>query len=61
MKNYKFSQQEKESISAAVEQAESETSGEIATAFIKESADYAKPELYFSIIIHNNSVFHQAN
>ncbi|MEA1973125.1 MAG: hypothetical protein U9N34_07530, partial [Candidatus Cloacimonadota bacterium] len=51
MKNYKFTKKEKKSISAAVEQAEQKTSGEIATAFIKESNDYAKQELYFSITI----------
>lgn len=51
MKKHNFSRKEIESIAAAVEVAESETSGEIATAFIKESDDYAKAELFFSIVI----------
>jgi len=51
MKLFKFSQKDIESISSAVGMAEKDTSGEIATAFIKESDDYAKEELFFSIVI----------
>jgi putative membrane protein len=45
-----FSDEEKEKIKQAVKEAESQTSGEIATAFIKESDDYAVYELSFAVI-----------
>ncbi|MDY6915223.1 MAG: hypothetical protein SVM86_02765 [Candidatus Cloacimonadota bacterium] len=51
MAAFKFSEQDKQKISEAVEQAESKTSGEIATAFIKESYDYAIYELLFAVVI----------
>jgi putative membrane protein len=48
---FKFSEKEKNQISSAVKKAEANTSGEIATAFIKESYDYAIYELLFAVII----------
>ncbi len=46
----KFSKEDLEQINKTVQQAESKTSGEIATAFIKESYDYAIYELIFAVI-----------
>ncbi len=46
-----LTKEEREKIARAVKKAESRTSGEIATAFIKESCDYAIYELMFAIII----------
>lgn len=50
MPKLKFSKENLEQINKAVKQAESKTSGEIATAFIKESYDYAISELIFAVI-----------
>ena len=50
MPKLKFSKEDLEQINKAVKQAESKTSGEIATAFIKESYDYAIYELIFAVI-----------
>lgn len=47
----KITDKDKKLISDAVKKAESKTSGEIATAFIKESYDYAINELLFSVVI----------
>jgi len=47
----KLSKEEKEKISAAVAEAESKTSGEIGTAIIAESYDYAIYELFFSVVV----------
>ncbi|MCP5051702.1 MAG: TPM domain-containing protein [bacterium] len=49
MPKVSFSPEELEEIKTAVKEAESKTSGEIATAFIKESDDYAIYELIFAI------------
>ncbi|RLC50967.1 MAG: TPM domain-containing protein [Candidatus Cloacimonadota bacterium] len=46
----KFSKEDLEKIKEAVKKAESKTSGEIATAFIKQSYDYAIQELTFAVI-----------
>lgn len=51
MAMFKFSKQEKNTISGAVKKAEAKTSGEIATAFIKESYDYAIYELLFAVVV----------
>jgi putative membrane protein len=45
-----FTSDDLEKIKEAVKEAESKTSGEIATAFVKESDDYASYELIFAII-----------
>jgi putative membrane protein len=45
-----FSKEDLEKIRGAVKEAESKTSGEIATSFIKESYDYAVYELLFAVI-----------
>jgi len=50
MPTINFSKQELDQINNAVKEAESKTSGEIATAFIKESYNYAIYELTFSVI-----------
>ncbi len=50
MKNLNFSDSDLEKIGQAVKEAESETSGEIKVAFIRESYDYAKYELFFALI-----------
>lgn len=50
MPKLKFSKQDLDQINKTVQQAESKTSGEIATAFIKESYDYAIYELIFAVI-----------
>lgn len=47
----KFTKEENDRISSAVKIAESKTSGEIATAIINESSDYAFYELGFSVIV----------
>jgi putative membrane protein len=46
-----FTNEEREKIKTSVKEAESKTSGEIATAFIKESDNYAVFELTFAVII----------
>jgi putative membrane protein len=51
MSKIKFSNEEKEKIKASVKEAESKTSGEIATGFIKESDNYAVYELTFAVFI----------
>lgn len=51
MSNFKLSKEDKEKIKGAVKEAESKTSGEIATAFIKESDHYAIYELSFSVMM----------
>ena len=51
MAKFKLSEADKKKISEAVKEAESRTSGEIATAFIRESCDYAVYELIFAIIV----------
>ena len=50
MPKLKFSKENLEQINKTVKQAESKTSGEIATAFIKESYDYAIYEMIFAVI-----------
>ena len=50
MPKLKFSKEDLKQINKAVQKAESKTSGEIATAFIKESYDYAIYELIFAVI-----------
>lgn len=50
MPKIKFSKDDLDKIKGAVKEAESKTAGEIATAFIKESDNYAVYELMFSII-----------
>jgi putative membrane protein len=50
MTKIKFSKNDLEKIRGAVKDAESKTAGEIATAFIKESYDYAVYELLFAVI-----------
>jgi len=50
MPKLKFSKEDLEQINKTVQKAESKTSGEIATAFIKESYDYAIYELIFAVI-----------
>ncbi|MCF7857979.1 MAG: TPM domain-containing protein [Candidatus Cloacimonetes bacterium] len=50
MSSFKLSKEELQKIGSAVKKAESKTSGEIATALIKESYDYAIYELIFAII-----------
>ncbi|MBN2618931.1 MAG: TPM domain-containing protein [Spirochaetales bacterium] len=47
----KFTEEDFKRINNAVKIAESKTSGEIATAIIKESSDYAFYELFFSLIV----------
>ena len=47
----KLSKEDREKISAAVAEAESKTSGEIGTAIIAESYDYAIYELFFSVVV----------
>ncbi len=49
MAQIKFNQEELAEIKNAVKEAESKTSGEIASAFIKESDDYAVYELLFAL------------
>ncbi|MCP4154029.1 MAG: TPM domain-containing protein [bacterium] len=49
MAKLKFNETDLEQIKSAVKTAESKTSGEIATAFIKESDDYALYELIFAV------------
>jgi putative membrane protein len=51
MSTINFTKDELTQINSAVKEAESKTSGEIATAFIKESYNYAIHELTFSVII----------
>jgi len=51
MPMFKFSSEQKNKISTAVKNAETKTSGEIATAFIKESYDYAIYELLFAVLV----------
>ena len=51
MSGLKLSKDDMEKIGSAVKTAESKTSGEIATAMIKESYDYAIYELMFAVII----------
>ena len=51
MSGFKLSKDEMKKIGSAVKKAESKTSGEIATAMIKESYDYAIYELMFAVII----------
>ncbi|UCH92344.1 MAG: TPM domain-containing protein [Candidatus Aminicenantes bacterium] len=51
MAKINFNNEEKEKIKNAVKEAESKTSGEITTAFIKESDNYAVYELMFAVII----------
>ena len=50
MKTLNFSDSDLEKIGKAVKEAEKETSGEIKVAFIRESYDYAKFELFFALI-----------
>lgn len=50
MPKFKLNEKDKQKISEAVKKAESTTSGEIATAFIRESYDYAIYELIFAVI-----------
>jgi putative membrane protein len=50
MAKFKLNEADKKKISDAVKKAESKTSGEITTAFIKESYDYAIYELIFAVI-----------
>jgi len=50
MPKLKFSKEDLEQINKTVKLSESKTSGEIATAFIKESYDYAIYELIFAVI-----------
>jgi putative membrane protein len=51
MAMFKFNAEQKKKISTAVKNAEAKTSGEIATAFIKESYDYAIYELLFAVVV----------
>ena len=51
MSGFKLSKDDLKKISSAVRNAEGKTSGEIATAMIKESYDYAIYELIFAVII----------
>jgi len=51
MPKINFPDQEKETIRQAIREAENKTSGEIATAFIKESDNYAVYELMFALLI----------
>ncbi len=51
MSGFKLSKDDMKKISSAVKIAESKTSGEIATAMIKESYDYAIFELMFAVVI----------
>ncbi|MDO9578890.1 MAG: hypothetical protein Q7J16_13485 [Candidatus Cloacimonadales bacterium] len=51
MVKFKLKEADKKKISEAVKQAESKTSGEIVTAFIRESYDYAIYELIFAVIV----------
>lgn len=50
MSKFKLSEEDNEKIKAAVHRAESKTSGEIVTAIIKESSDYAFYELTASLL-----------
>jgi len=50
MRSLNFTDSELKEIRAAVKEAEKETSGEIKVAFIRESYDYAKYELFFALI-----------
>lgn len=49
MTKFKFNPQDMEKIESAVKEAESKTSGELATAFIEESDNYAIYELSFAV------------
>ncbi len=51
MSGFKLSKDEMKKIGSAVKKAESKTSGEIATAIIKESYNYAIYELIFAVIV----------
>ncbi len=51
MKKLKFSDSDLKRIGEAVKEAEQKTSGEIKIAFIRESYDYAKYELFFAVVI----------
>ena len=51
MAKFKLKEEDKKKISEAVQKVESKTSGEIVTAFIKESYDYAIYELIFAVIV----------
>ena len=51
MKKTFFQQDDLEKIKHAVEKVEKKTSGEVVTAFIRESSDYAVHELLFSVLI----------
>ncbi len=51
MSGFKLSKEDIKEIGSAVQKAESKTSGEIATAMIKESYNYAIYELMFAVII----------
>jgi len=51
MSGFKLSKEDMKKIGSAVKRAESKTSGEIATAMIKESYNYAIYELMFAVII----------
>jgi len=51
MPKLKFSHEKKKKIKQAVAEAESKTSGEIATAFIKQSDNYAVYELTFAVMV----------
>ncbi len=51
MSGFKLSKDDLKKISSAVKEAESKTSGEIATAIIKESYNYAVNELLFAVIV----------
>jgi putative membrane protein len=50
MKKLKFSESDLKEIREAVKEAEKATSGEIKVAFIRESSDYARYELFFAIL-----------
>jgi putative membrane protein len=50
MPGFNLTQEDKEKIKQAVKEAESKTAGEVATAFIGESDDYARYELAFAVI-----------
>ncbi len=51
MRKLKFSDSDLKRIAEAVKEAEKKTSGEIKVAFIRESYDYAKYELFFAVVI----------
>jgi len=50
MRSLNFTDSELKEIGRAVKEAESETAGEIKVAFIRESYDYAKYELFFALV-----------